>query len=206
MMGTISDKLKISGGVIRDAIKQNKDYIDAELRVVKIAQEGINALKSYAEAETPSLKTSVNALAKKLESIEKAREEMANQLQEKFIGLLNEVAEEEKNLSEKLRIADDAQKDLAKAENKLAKLESKPKEKLKPEQIDEAKSALKKADGTYREAEAEANAVANAYNKKKLDLTKSILKNIEDIERIYHDKALKQIGAKKEEAISVSDE
>ena len=143
MMGSITDKLKISGGVIRDAIKQNKEYIDAELRVVKMAQEGINALKSYAEAETPSLKTSVNALAKKLENKEKAREEMANQLQEKFIDLLNEILEEEKNLSEKLELADDAQKDLAKAENKLAKLESKPKEKLKPEQIEEAKNALK---------------------------------------------------------------
>ena len=54
-MGSITDKLKISGGVIRDAIKQNKEYIDGELRVVKMAQEGINALKSYAEAETPSL-------------------------------------------------------------------------------------------------------------------------------------------------------
>lgn len=202
-MGSITDKLKISGGVIRDAIKQNKEYIDGELRVVKMAQEGINALKSYAEAETPSLKTSVNALAQKLENKEKAREEMANQLQEKFIDLLNEILEEEKNLSEKLKLADDAQKDLAKAENKLAKLESKPKEKLKPEQIDEAKSALKEADGTYQEAEAKANAAETAYNKKKLDLMKSILKNIEDIERAFHDKALKQIGAKKEEAISV---
>ncbi|MFW9897663.1 MAG: hypothetical protein ACFFDO_00180 [Candidatus Thorarchaeota archaeon] len=203
MMGSITDKLKISGGVIRDAIKQNKEYIDAELRVIKMAQEGINALKSYAEAETPSLKTSVNALAQKLENKEKAREEMANQLQEKFINLLNEILDEERNLSEKLKLADDAQKDLAKAENKLAKLESKPKEKLKPEQIDEAKSALKEADGTYREAEAKANAADNAYNKKKLDLMKSILKNIEDIERAFHDKALKQIGAKKEVAISV---
>lgn len=196
----VMDKLSFSGGAITDAIKQNTQYINAELRVIKEAQEGINALKIYADAETPSLKTSVNALVKKFENIEKAREEKANQFQKKVIDLLNKIIEEEKILNAKIKEADAAQKALIKAENKLAKLESKPEEKQKPEQISEAKATLRESEGTYRKAETEAKAADDAFKKKKLELVKSILKNIADIERIFYEKALKQIGA---ETISV---
>ena len=196
----VMDKLSFSGGAITDAIKQNTQYINAELRVIKEAQEGINALKIYADAETPSLKTSVNALVKKFENIKKAREEKANQFQKKVIDLLNKIIEEEKILNAKLKEADAAQKALIKGENKLAKLESKPEEKQKPEQISEAKATLRESEGTYRKAETEAKAAEDAFKKKKLELVKSILKNIADIERIFYEKALKQIGA---ETISV---
>ena len=190
----VMDKLSLSGGAISDAIRQNTQYLNAELRVIKEAQESINALKTYADAETPSLKTTVNALVKKFENIEKTREEKANQLQNKVIDPLNKIIEEEKILNAKLKEADAAQKVLIKAENKLAKLESKPEEKQKPEQIDEAKAALKESEATNREADAEAKAAEDAFKKKKLELMKSILKNIADIERIFYEKALKQIG------------
>jgi len=70
VIGSISDKLKLSGGAITDAIKQNTQYINAELRVSKMAQEGINALKTYIDAETPRLKTSISALVRKIENVE----------------------------------------------------------------------------------------------------------------------------------------
>ena len=196
----VMDKLSLSGGAISDAIRQNTQYLNAELRVIKEAQESINALKTYADAETPSLKTTVNALVKKFENIEKTREEKANQLQNKVIDPLNKIIEEEKILNAKLKEADVAQKALIKAENKLAKLESKPEEKQRPEQIDEAKAALKESEATNQKADAEAKAAEDAFKKKKLELMKSILKNIADIERIFYEKALKQIGA---ETISV---
>lgn len=196
----VMDKLSLSGGAITDAIKQNTQYINAELRVIKEAQESINALKTYADAETPSLKTTINALVKKFENIEKAREEKANQLQNKVIDPLNIIIEEEKILNAKLKEADVAQKALIKAENKLAKLESKPEEKQKPEQIDEAKAALKESEATNQKADAEAKAAEDVFKKKKLELMKSILKNIADIERIFYEKASKQIGA---ETVSV---
>ena len=196
----VMDKLSLSRGAISDAIRQNTQYLNAELRVIKEAQESINALKTYADAETPSLKTTVNALVKKFENIEKTREEKANQLQNKVIDPLNKIIEEEKILNAKLKEADAAQKVLIKAENKLAKLESKPEEKQKPEQIHEAKAALKESEATNQKADAEVKTAEDAFKKKKLELMKSILKNIADIERIFYEKALKQIGA---ETISV---
>ena len=203
VMGSISDKLKLSGGAITDAIKQNTQYINAELRVSKMSQEGINALKTYIDAETPRLKTSVSALVRKIENIEKVREEKANQLQKKFIDLLHNIVEKEKILNEKLKNADVAQKALIKAENKLAKLEAKPEEKKNPEQIDEAKAVLKESEITYRDADAEAKSFENVYNKEKFEIMESILKNIADIEGSFHQKALNQIGAKKEETINL---
>ena len=202
VVGSISDKLKLSGGAITDAIKQNKQYINAELRVAEVAQEGINTLKIYADAETPQLKTSVSALARKIENIEKAREEKTKQLQKRVIDLLNKIVEEEKTMNEKLKEADVTQKAFIKAENKLAKIESKPEEKQKPGQIDEAKIILKESENAYRDADSKAKAAEDTFNKNRLDIMQSILSNIADIERTFYQKALKQIGAQKAETIS----
>lgn len=199
----ISDKLGLSGGPIADAIKQNTQYINAELKVVKIAQGAINALKTYADAETPKLKASVSALTRKLENIEKAREQKANELQQKFIELLNKIVEEEKFKNEKVKEANATESAFIKAENKLAKLEEKPVEKQNPERIDEAKSVLNEAKGTNQKAQTTAKATEDAFNKKRLELVQSILKNIAEIEKKFHDNALKQIGAQKAETIEV---
>ena len=208
MIGSISDKLKISGNAINDVIKENTQYLNAELRVSTEAQKGINALKTYAAIETPSLEEAINALVKTLENIEKTREEKVKQLQEKYLGPLNDVVAEAKIRNAELKEAEIAKKALDKAESKLAKLDAKPKEKLKPGQKDDAKADLKVAQETYEREETEAKAANEAFNKKKLESIKAILKNIADIERTYHENALKLMGVVKEkaEAIKVEEE
>ncbi len=208
MIGSISDKLKLSGNAISAVIKENIQYLNAELGVFKEAQEGITALKTYAAIETPSLEAAINSLAETLENIEKARKEKVNQLQEKYIGPLNEIVTEAKIRNTELKEAERAKKALDKAESKLAKLEAKPKEKLKSGQKDEAKAAVKTAQEAYEKEEAEAKAANEAFNKKKLESMRAVLKNLADIEKSFHQKALELMGVVKEkaEAIKVEEE
>ena len=208
MIGSISDKLNLSGSAIANVIKENTQYLNAELGVTKESQEGINALKNYAAIETPSLEAAINALAETLENIEKAREEKVNQLQEKYIGPLKEIVTEAKIRNTELKEAKAAKKALDKAESKLTKLEAKPKEKLKAGQIDEAKAAVTAAQEAYEKEEAEAKAANEAFNKKKLESMQAILKNLADIEKSFHEKALELMGVVKEkaEAIKVEEE
>ena len=208
VFGDISDKLKLSSSAISTVIKENIQYLDAELRVTKEAQEGINALKTYAAIETPSLEEAINTLATTLESIEQAREEKVNLLQEKFIRPLNEIVEQMKIKDAELKEAEKAKKDLEKLESKLAKLEEKPKEKLKPGQLDATKTSVSASQEAYKKEEAEAKAATEAFNKKKLEKMQEILKNLSEIEKSFHEKALELMGVVKEkaEAIKVEEE
>jgi len=194
-MVTITDTLTPSSSAINQAIKEVKQYLNVELSVVKESKEGINALKEYAEAETPSLKGAISALANKIERIENAREEKVAQLQEKFVNPLNKIVEEAKILNNELKEAENAKKALEKAERKLEKLESKPIEKLKPGQLDDAKSNVKSAKANNEKEEAEAKRATETFNKKRLDTIQLILKDVADIENKYHEKALKLMGA-----------
>jgi len=83
-MVTITDTLTPSSSAINQAIKEIKHYLNVELSVVKESKEGINALKEYAEAETPSLKGAISALANKIERIEKKALEKADRKLEKL--------------------------------------------------------------------------------------------------------------------------
>ena len=204
----VIDKLKLSSSAISAVIKENNQYLDAELNVVKEAQEGINALKTYAAIETPSLEDAINTLATTLESIEQAREAKVSQLREKFIGPLNEIVEEMKIRDAELKESERAKKDLDKLEAKLAKLKAKPKEKLKPGQKEAAKSSVSAAQEAYEKEETEAKAATEALNKKKLEKMREILKNLSEIEKSFHEKALELMGVVKEkaEAIKVEEE
>jgi hypothetical protein len=96
--------------------------------------------------------------------------------------------------------AEKAAKELEKAEKSLNKTKSKPKEKLKPNEVELAESKLKAAKEKAMKEEKDVKLATEEFNKNKLETMQNVLKKIVDIEKSYHEKILLSIEKLKEKA------
>ncbi|MFX0008127.1 MAG: BAR domain-containing protein [Candidatus Hermodarchaeota archaeon] len=208
MFKKLTDALGITSNKISELIKESKQYIDAIENVTKEIKKTIAALKSYAETETPSLGQAVGSLASTFEIIEKESTEKVKRLQEEYITPLNELLISLEKLQTEQRESQKAMKDLEKAEKHLSKVQSKPKEKLKPNEMQTAETELKVAKEKLAKEEADVKVAAEDFNKIKLETMQKILKNMVDIENIFHKKILDSITnvEAKADAIKVEEE
>ena len=153
------DGLGIANNKINEIIKETNRYINAEENVSKETKDAVAALKSYAETETPSLGQAINSLANTFEIIEKERLDKVTKLRDEYIAPLNELVINLKKLQTEQSEAEKATKELEKAEKSLNKARSKPKEKLKPNEIELAESKLNAAkEKVAKEAESDTSA------------------------------------------------
>ncbi|MDX1798736.1 MAG: hypothetical protein R3255_08810 [Candidatus Lokiarchaeia archaeon] len=208
MFKKLTDALGITSNKISELIKESEHYIDAIENVTKEIKKTITALKSYAETETPSLGQAVGSLASTFEIIEKESTEKVKRLQEEYITPLNELLISLEKLQTEQKESQKAMKDLEKAEKHLSKVQSKPKEKLKPNEIQTAETELKAAKEKLTKEEADVKVAAEDFNKIKLETMQKILKNMVDIENIFHKKILDSITTveAKADAIKVEEE
>jgi chromosome segregation ATPase len=208
MFKKLTDVLGITSNKISELIKESKQYIDAIENVTKEIKKTIAALKSYAETETPSLGQAVASLASTFEIIDKESTEKVKRLQEEYIAPLNELLTSLEKLQTEQKESQKAMKDLEKAEKHLSKVQSKPKEKLKPNEIQTAETELKAAKEKLAKEEADVKVAAEDFNKMKLETMQKILKNMVDIEDIFHKKILDSIATlgAKADAIKVEEE
>jgi hypothetical protein len=203
LVSGLQEKLSAASSAIKDIIKENNQYLEAELEVAKESQEAVLALQSYADKETPSLEAAITAYANTLEGIESARKEKVVALREKFIGPLEALLDGFVTRQTEIKEAEDAKKTLEKAESKLAKLKSKPKEKLKAGQLEGAKTAVKEGQASVEKEEADVKVANETFAKQKLETMQQILTSMHDIEKSYHEKALQLFGAVKEKAAEI---
>lgn len=192
---------------IKNIIKENGQYLNAELDVVKESKEGIQALKDYANIETPSLEDAINTLANTFQNIENARQDKVNNLREKFIGPLEELLEGFDAKQKEIREAADAKKDVEKAKNAVEKQHMK-RIKGRLDHLDRAKADLADAIDRSRKEQEDVQIATNQFNRKKLETLQIILKNLVDVERIYHTKVMELLGSveQKAEAIKIEEE
>ena len=118
----ISNTLSIATDHVQSVIKENKQYLEAELEVVKESKEGIEALKNYARVETPSLEAAILSLASTFEKIEEARKDKVDDLIAKFIQPLEEIVDELDSFKKEAKDAERAMSELEKAEKHLSPL------------------------------------------------------------------------------------
>jgi len=194
------DSLGIANNKISEIIKETNRYINAEENVSKETKDAVAALKSYAETETPSLGQAINSLANTFEIIEKERLDKVTKLRDEYIAPLNELVINLKKLQTEQSEAEKAGKELEKAEKSLNKARSKPKEKLKPNEVELAESKLNAAKEKVAKEESDVKLATEEFNKVKLETMQNVLKKIVDIEKIYHEKILQSIESLKEKA------
>lgn len=193
VVDTISDAVSSSSNAIADIIKENKQYLDSFSRVAKESLEGINALKTYAELETPALKTVVSTLARTYESLEEARKEKIEKLQANFIIPLEELLVAFKKRQEEIKNVEKTKKELDRAEKKYEKEKSKPEEKKDAVKLEAAKELYEETKLDFEREDKDSEIANNKFETEKSETFKKILKNIVNIEKDFHNKMLQKI-------------
>ncbi len=207
-MDNLTNALGITSNKISELIKVSNQYIDAEEKITREIKKTVEALKGYAETETPSLGQAVESLASTFEIIEEEGTEKVKRLREEYIAPLNELLVGLQKLQTEQNEAQKATKELEKAEKNLSKVQSKPKEKLKPNEIQTAETGLNSAKEKAEKEENDVKVATEEFNKVKLESMQKILKNIVDIETVFHKKILDSVATikVKAEAIKIDEE
>ncbi|TFG13892.1 MAG: hypothetical protein EU531_09480 [Promethearchaeota archaeon] len=208
MFKKLTDALGITGNKISELIKESKQYINAVENESKEIKKTVTALKGYAETETPSLGQAVGSLASTFEIIDKENTEKVKRLQEEYIAPLNDLLISLDKLQTEQKEAQNAIKELEKAEKHLSKAKSKSKEKLKPNEIQTAETELKTAKEKAAKEENDVKVATEEFNKVKLETIQKVLKNMVDIETVFHQKILDSVGTikLKADAIKIDEE
>ena len=207
-MDNLTNVLGMTSNKISELIKGSNQYINGVENVTREIKKTVAALKSYAETETPSLGQAVNSLASTFEIIETESTEKVKRLREEYITPLNDLLIGLKKLQTEQDEAQKATKQVEKAEKHLNKVQSKPKEKLKPNEIQTAETELKTAKTNATKEENDVKVATEKFNKEKLETMQTLLKNMVDIETIFHKKILDSVATVKvkAEAIKVVEE
>jgi hypothetical protein len=208
MFKKLTDALGITSNKITELIKESNQYINAVENVIKEIKKTVAALKGYAETETPSLGQAVGSLASTFEIIDKESTEKVKRLREEYIVPLNDLLTSLEKLQTEQKEAQKATRELEKAEKNLSKAQSKPKEKLKPNEIQTAETELKTAKEKAAKEESDVKVATEEFNKVKLETMQKILKSMVDIETVFHKKILDSVATVKvkAEAIKVEEE
>ncbi len=207
-MDNITNALGITSNKISELIKESNQYINAEENVTKEIKKTVTALKAYAETETPSLGQAVSSLASTFETIEKENEEKVKRLREEYITPLNDLLIGLQKLQTEQNEGEKATRELEKAEKHLSKVQSKPKEKLKPNEMQTAETGLKTAKDNASKEQSNVKVATEEFNKMKLEKMQILLKNMVDIQTIHHKKILDSVATVKvkADAIKVEEE
>ena len=204
----LTNAMGITSNKISEIIKESNQYINALENVAKEVKKTVAVLESYAETETPSLGQAISSLASTFDIIEKENGEKVKRLREEYIAPLNDLVISLQKLQTEQSEAQKAAKEVEKAEKSLTKVQNKPKEKLKPNELQTAEMELKTAKEKAAKEEDDAKVAAEAFNKEKLETMQKVIKNMVDIETVFHKKILDSVATvgAKADAIKVEEE
>ena len=204
----LTNAVGITSNKISEIIKESNQYINALENVAKEVKKTVAVLESYAETETPSLGQAIGSLASTFDIIEKENGEKVKRLREEYIAPLNDLVISLQKLQTEQSEAQKAAKEVEKAEKSLNKVQNKPKEKLKPNELQTAETELKAAKEKAAKEENDAKVAAEAFNKEKLETMQKVIKNMVDIETVFHKKILDSVATvgAKADAIKVEEE
>jgi hypothetical protein len=207
-MDNMSNALGITSNQINELIKGSNQYINSIENLTKEVKKTVDTLEAYAKSETPSLGQAIGSLASTFDITEKEYTEKVKRLREEYIAPLNDLLVSLQKLNTEQNEAQKASKELEKAEKHLSKVQSKPKEKLKLNEIENAEAEVKTAKDNASKEEADVKSATEAFNKEKLETMQKVLKNMVDIETVFHKKILDSISevGKKADAIKVEEE
>jgi hypothetical protein len=169
----------------------NNQYIDTELKLIDDSQEGITALKNYADTESIELENIISSLKLTFKGIETLKKEKIEQLRKKFIIPLQEILDDYNAFTVKLNEADKAEKS---AERLRIKFDRK-KTKKSHEDLEETEFLLREAQDKYETLSSEVEEMSGSLSKEKIDKLLTILRGRIDIEKFFSEKSLELINS-----------
>ena len=185
----ISSKLRTRTTAIEHVIKINNQYIDTELKLINDSQDGIIALKNYADTESIELENAISSLKLTFKAIETLKKEKIEKLRKEFIIPLQEILDDYNALTIKLDEADKAEK----AAEKLRMKFDRKKTKKSVVDLEETEFLLREAQDKYEILRTDVENMTETLNEEKIKKLLSILKGRIDIEKSYCEEALESI-------------
>ncbi|MCJ7647609.1 MAG: hypothetical protein MUP85_03250, partial [Candidatus Lokiarchaeota archaeon] len=134
---------------------------------------------------------------------EKESTEKIKRLREEYIAPLNDLLIGLQKLQTEQNEAEKATRELEKAEKHLSKTQSKPKEKLKPNEMQTAETGLKTAKDNATKEQNDVKVATEEFNKAKLEKMQILLKNMVDIQTVCHKKILDSVAIVKVKADAI---
>ena len=185
----ISSKLRTKTTAIEHVIKVNNQYIDTELKLINDSQEGITALKNYADTESIELENIISSLKLTFKGIETLKKEKIEQLRKKFIIPLQEILDDYNAFTVKLNEADKAEKA---AERLRMKFDRKKTGKSHVD-LEETEFLLREAQDKYETLSTEVEEMTESLSMEKIDKLLTILRGRIDIEKFFSEKSVELI-------------
>ena len=185
----ISSKLRTKTTAIENVIKINSQYIDTELKLIIDSQEGITALKNYADTESIELENIISSLKLTFKGIETLKKEKIEQLRKKFIIPLQEILDDYNAFTVKLNEADKAEKA---AERLRMKFDRKKTGKSHVD-LEETEFLLREAQDKYETLSTEVEEMTESLSMEKIDKLLTILRGRIDIEKFFSEKSVELI-------------
>ena len=187
----ISSKLRTKTTAIEHVIKVNNQYIDTELKLINDSQEGITALKNYADTESIELENIISSLKLTFKGIETLKKEKIEQLRKKFIIPLQEILDDYNAFTVKLNEADKAEK----AAERLRMKFDRKKTKKSHIDLEETEFLLREAQDKYETLSTEVEEMTESLSIEKIDKLLTILRGRIDIEKFFSEKSLELINS-----------
>ena len=185
----ISSKLRTRTTALENVIKINNQYIDTELKLINDSQDGIIALKNYADTESIELENAISSLKLTFKGIEALKNEKIEKLRKKFIIPLQEILDDYNAFTLKLNEADKAEKTAERLQMKF----DRKKTKKSQENMEETEFLLREALDKYEILSTEVEEMTESLSKEKIDKLLTILRGRIDIEKSFSEKSLELI-------------
>ena len=84
---SVTDQMKIGSAPMEPVLKENRQMLEAELKLSFESAQGIQAIKDYAQEETPGLKGALISISGALNAIEEDRKNLVKRIRFGFVRL-----------------------------------------------------------------------------------------------------------------------
>ncbi|MHA1775846.1 MAG: hypothetical protein ACTSWC_03670 [Promethearchaeota archaeon] len=205
-IGKLSDQAFLGSSPINPIIKENRQMLEAELKLSLESNEGIQALQDYSEIETPASKEALSQISETLKKVEESRRKMVEQLRLGFLRPFEylsdvwkevEILKKEKQRAEKA--LEHANKTLVKKQEKAEKNPEKMKEnelELAEQEVKDAKEKLEKINYDLEQKEEE-------FHQKKLNIIKNSFKVLIEQRKQFHNQSKENIEKVKPPVLAI---
>ncbi len=183
--------LHVFSDKIKRVMKEYEDRFNAEEKLAKESSEAIEALREYAQSETPQLSETLNMWANSMNVIENNRTNMIKDLRSSF-RLLNDLINAQKNLDHELKEKKAAEKAYKKAKKRFEKEQGKSTDKQDKDKLIEYQQEFDQTKKTLEKESENVKKEMEGFQHQKVDKLSKIVSDLVEFQQYFHKEAIKE--------------
>ena len=189
-VSSVTNQMRIGNAPMDPLLKENRQMLEAELKLSYESAEGIQALKLYAEEETPALHDALVGTSNALNTIEENRKAMVDRIRIGFVRPFELLVDEWKAVELQKRELKQAEISVEKAEKLLEKKKQKNGEKLKGREIESAEEEVQITKANFDHQMKIRKTKHKAFHTQKITVIKESLGALITERKDFHEQSL----------------